>query len=625
MLDLFFLQMVNMSYTASFVILFILLARIALRKAPKVFSYALWSVALFRLVCPWSFESGFSLLAVGRSTTEQIAVPPAVQAWTTISSSLPLSTEPDFLLSTAQAPLAEPLLNQLFTSFWLAGIAALFIYSVVSLLRLRRQLKGAVHEGENIYHAAHLSTPFVLGLIRPKIYLPESLSADERTYILRHEQIHIRRFDHVIKVISFFVLCLHWFNPLVWLAFFVSGRDMEMSCDEAVIGQLGNEIKKPYSSSLLSLSTGRSVVSTTPLAFSEGDTRSRIQNVLHYKKPAFWVIAVGLFLVIAVSIGLAANPKTITPPPIDGESLENVEIMNAKGQNTGHGLEGLFASPSQFTGQQEKAISQAILSYYGGSNPLGSSTEPADIICESHVTFAQGSDGPSENNEKPGPVTIYTMVLYQKYRYVDDGLKEVGGSHGPAAITFDIDESGNYILAEYWVPRDGSYYVSDIKEKFPAGSPTDLAMDTQKFILEQKQDCYAQAIAHKNLDTRPIIEKNFEILMSSPQHSSNPGDYIREHELNYRELTYYGDYTLRYVFSEFLSGKQTGIKGHVMSIVMTDLIGSEAIAMGTDNGQTYFDVWLAQGQQKLATIGEEAMRKNYPKAYLLLTMLPDQN
>ncbi|MEG1894072.1 MAG: DUF5301 domain-containing protein, partial [Clostridia bacterium] len=225
---------------------------------------------------------------------------------------------------------------------WLSGIAALLIYSVVSLLKLRRRLKDAVQESGNIYTSASLTSPFVMGLFRPKIYLPAHLTEEEKSYIVLHEQTHIKRLDHVVKIVSFFVLCLHWFNPLVWVAFFLCGRDMELSCDEAVIKKLGSDVKKDYSSSLLSLATGRRIVGGTPLAFGEGDTKSRIKNVLNYKKPAFWMIVVSVIAIVAVGIGLAANPKNnpILIPKSDeiasirieqineGESLGVVEIVD---------------------------------------------------------------------------------------------------------------------------------------------------------------------------------------------------------------------------------------------------------------------------------------------------------
>jgi Antirepressor regulating drug resistance, predicted signal transduction N-terminal membrane component len=311
MLDRLFLQILNMSFNASVVILFVLFVRILLKKAPKVFSYSLWSVVLFRLICPFSFESIFSLLPTKANPISQdivYAPTPKIDTGVTVINNVINWSLP------AAAPHASvnPLQVWVFLGeiVWLAGIVILLSYNIISLLKLQKRLKNAVCEDNNIYIVKQLDTPFVMGIFRPRIYLPDTLSAEENQYILLHEKTHIRHFDHVVKLLSFFVLCLHWFNPLVWAAFFISGRDMEMTCDEAVIKQLGNTVKKEYSSSLLALATGRRTVGGTPLAFGEGDTKSRIKNILNYKKPGFWVVIVALIVVVGICAGLMADPIT---------------------------------------------------------------------------------------------------------------------------------------------------------------------------------------------------------------------------------------------------------------------------------------------------------------------------
>lgn len=326
MLDILFVQILNMSFTAGIVILFVLAARLLLKKTPKIFSYALWSVVLFRLVSPFSFESLLSLLP-----NNAAPISGDILYGQTPQINTGIAGIDNVVNSTLPAPVVGASVNplQIWTFIgeivWLVGIAVLLFYSVLSLIRLQNQLKNAVHEKENVYLAEHLATPFVLGIIRPKIYLPATLSREEKQYILLHEQIHIRRFDHVVRVLSFLVLCVHWFNPLVWLAFFLCGKDMEMSCDEAVIKRLGNDVKKDYSSSLLTLATGKRIVSGIPLAFGEGDTRGRIKNVLRFKKPVFWVTVIAVLAVIALCVGLMANPKTSTT--FNGLSYRVEEIL----------------------------------------------------------------------------------------------------------------------------------------------------------------------------------------------------------------------------------------------------------------------------------------------------------
>lgn len=316
----------NMSVTAGIVILFVLLARLLLRRAPKVFSYALWSVVLFRLLCPVSLSAGFSLLglvdmptraATPHTTTVEYAPPDIVHAEdpqvqfpvepvrTAVNEVLPKGEE-----QTTADPLEAP--TAIATWLWLLGILAMAAYSVASYLKIRRRLVGAVPLRDNIYLADHIPTPFVMGLFRPRIYLPSALSGREQAYIIRHEQHHIRRGDHIVKVLSFAALCIHWFNPLVWAAFFLSGKDMEMSCDEAVVHALGEQIRADYSTSLLRLATGRRRIAGMPLAFGEGDTKSRIRNLVNWKTPKRWAALLAAVVCIAVAGACAANPQGST-------------------------------------------------------------------------------------------------------------------------------------------------------------------------------------------------------------------------------------------------------------------------------------------------------------------------
>ena len=192
---------------------------------------------------------------------------------------------------------------------WLIGIGLIIIYSLVTTIKLISKLKDSVHIRGNIYKNKQIKTPFVFGLIKAKIYLPANLSDTEKSYIIKHEQTHIERYDHIIKFIGFAVLIVHWFNPLVWLAFILMTKDMELSCDEKVINDLGSGIKKDYSNSILSLSSGKKIMAGSPLAFAENDTKGRIKNILNYKKPKVSIILIILIILIAAFVGLTTNPK----------------------------------------------------------------------------------------------------------------------------------------------------------------------------------------------------------------------------------------------------------------------------------------------------------------------------
>lgn len=340
-----FLSVLNKSLTASYVILVVILIRLLLKRAPKVISYSLWGVVAFRLVAPFTFESVFSLLPRTRDRSPNpIPQESMHQQSTQIHSGIEVVDS--FVGRTLPAPTASDSVNYLpnylhiGSYIWILGMMALLIYSFVSVLLLKKQLKNAQFIEQNIYEAENLKTPFVLGLIRPKIYLPVGLQAEERSYILLHEQTHIKRYDHIIKLVAFLVLSVHWFNPLVWVAFMLMSRDMEFSCDERVLRKMNSDIyiKKSYASSLLSLATERQILNGSPLAFGEGNVKGRIKNVLNYRKPRFWVLVVSIVIMIAVAIGLIANPK------IKGiDELEQIIVS----KNTPSGEEVNFELPEK--------------------------------------------------------------------------------------------------------------------------------------------------------------------------------------------------------------------------------------------------------------------------------------
>jgi beta-lactamase regulating signal transducer with metallopeptidase domain len=314
MLEKIFLQVINMSYIASIVIAFILVARLLLAKAPKKYSYILWAVALVRLIAPISFESVLSLIPVNPTPISNDVL---YNISPNINTGMPIINQS---IKGALPPAdgvasVNPMQVWIFIGslIWILGIAIFLIYGMVSLIKMKSKFKNTNCKKDNIYQSDNVATPFVLGLLHPKIYLPASLSESEKEYIVLHEQTHIKRFDHVIRFISYLALCIHWFNPLVWIAFWLSGKDMEMSCDESVINQLGHSVKKDYSQSLLNLATGRTKLGLTPLAFGEGDIKGRIKNILNFKQPKFYILIVALAILIFTAIGLLSNPKGEEP------------------------------------------------------------------------------------------------------------------------------------------------------------------------------------------------------------------------------------------------------------------------------------------------------------------------
>lgn len=317
-----FAKVLNMSLTASLVIVLVLAGRFALRKSPKVFSYALWVVVLFRLLCPVSLPSPVSLLGMldapvaqteGITTTVEY-VPYRVMeaAEHPQSDTLPKPAIPQFPSQQATVqPVRKPSLSatQILAYIWVAGMAVIGSVGIGRYLSFRKHLTGAIQVSPNIYVVDHMDSAFVAGLVRPRIYLPSDIPLQQMGYIIAHEQHHIRQLDHVTRLLSFAALCIHWFNPLVWLAFVFSGRDMEMSCDEAVIRKLGENIRADYSASLLNLASGRRIIAGSPLAFGEGNTKGRIVNLAKWKKPRKWVSIVSFLLCFTILTACAVNPE----------------------------------------------------------------------------------------------------------------------------------------------------------------------------------------------------------------------------------------------------------------------------------------------------------------------------
>ena len=307
-MDKLFLTIVNMSLTGAFVIAAICLVRLPLKKAPKIISYCLWAVAGFRLVFPFSIESVFSLLPFKAQTIPSdlaIQTVPRIDSGVAIVDNIISASLPTPALGASVNPLQIWITIGAFV--WFTGVAIMLIYGVVSYVILKRKLQNSVCTEANIYEVENIKSPFVLGIFGPKIYLPIGLSMPERGYIVLHERTHIRRRDHIVKFAAYFVLCLHWFNPLAWAAFLLMGVDMEMSCDERVLKEIGGETKKDYSLSLLSFATERRIIGGSPLAFGEGGLKERIKNILNFKKPSRIIIIAAVTLVAALSVGLALN------------------------------------------------------------------------------------------------------------------------------------------------------------------------------------------------------------------------------------------------------------------------------------------------------------------------------
>ena len=972
-----FTNILNASIAASWMVLAVIVLRFLLKKAPRWTHVALWGLVAVRLLLPFSIESAFSLIPSAETVPQEILVYEGEKLQD--SAFLDIVSNPAFSQSVTvevgeTVDRVQVSLVQM-TPIWIAGMVVLLVYTAVSYWHLRRKVSEAVILRSNIFQSENAATPFVLGIIKPRIYLPYHMGEQDIAHVIAHEQAHICRKDHWWKPLGFLLLTIHWFNPLMWLAYVLLCRDIELACDEKVIKELGNEQRADYTQALVACSVNRRMIAACPLAFGEVGVKERVKSVMNYKKPAFWVIVLAVIACVIVAVCFLTNPAAEREFPINGinvseldteqvvemiakvEKLEdgsqlcvnadNFDLMftsdfnwandgairyfytkdqtvysaqlrmfhednkyfitdsdkwieqeqvfklfhyldalkympqeeirqlspdadgysvmmrhegapsdydrvlkySRNGVNANDGwyihlevqplheveggsyngtgdevihlfynsgdkrddiagktylydgegfggsftitlyedgtftyYEGMLSSyigdgtfmlngdtvvmtddgPGGYglvnhfrrdgddlvfveqdsdnfiyikvkdgekfhctgeafkqnngadgTGQiehsQELSLNDVIMLsqkgyeltwsdfeqfkyvetgsglyirvyeinemyelWIGGSwideDPmyiylaLADDHETRIDIRDGGVTEFIGTDhseallnraiydaiincnrseknlglyhcasfvmlGKEEisgtpvagSNDHIGTVTVYGLALHHGYDVVGGNLQEVEGSHTPVAITFNV-KNGKYSLKEYWRPGDGAYYASDICEKFPDEIEDD-AMDTQKYILAQIQECRAQAVATNGIDAVTTIEHLFEIIESSPATSSRPADYIEAHPIEYRELTYYGSYTLQYVFSKFLEGGQTGLRGHLMRSVLDDLAPEAQLRLYAETGQEYFDEWKAGAIRISEQHDMEWIEKHQPAIWLLLQMI----
>ena len=326
-MSLLFTQIFNMSVSASYIVLAVLLLRLALKKAPKWLSLLLWAVVGIRLVCPFTFESVWSLIPSLGQIHPVVALDQHAPQYTEYSGLNMLVTRLNEDL------LARPeydrlmLLQRLIPVFavvWLAGILALTTYSIISCLKVRRNVLTAVRCQDNVYQSENVRSPFVFGLIKPKIYLPFQIGERSMTSVIAHEQAHIQRLDHLWKPLGFFLLTLHWFNPLIWLSYALFCRDLELACDERVIRNLDRDARADYAAALLSSSVSKPKIAACPLAFGEVGVQKRIKSALSYRKPVLWVTAVALAVCLVAAVCFFTEPVSIYNTGVQRVSVKRI-------------------------------------------------------------------------------------------------------------------------------------------------------------------------------------------------------------------------------------------------------------------------------------------------------------
>lgn len=436
----FFLELFNMSVSACWLIAAVLLVRLLAARAPKYIRCILWAMVGMRLVCPFRISSVFSLVPTAEPVPEQI-----------IYSDMPtvdLGFEQVELTSLAPQPFSSvnpiQIVLAIASAVWIAGVAAMVLYGVISWLLVRGKIGASVRLRENIYICDDISTPFILGIFRPRIYVPSGVSGHRLESIEAHEKAHLARRDHLSKPLGFAVLALHWFNPAVWLAYALFCRDIELACDERVTGKMDVHSRREYSEALLSFSVPHHGIAACPLAFGEVGVKERIKQIMKHKKPAAWIAAAALIVCAAVAACFLTSPVS--------DSLSD----------------------------EEAAYLHLVILEEGRSEHTGS-----NFACESHDVLEVRRSGTE--------VTVYALVMYSEFSCRDGVIMQESGWHIPSVITLDMSGSG--YSSEYWISDNGTRYAPSIREKFP-WYLENRAIKIHETADRHLADCIAQAEEH---------------------------------------------------------------------------------------------------------------------------------
>ena len=416
-----FLKIINMSISASWLVLAVLILRFVLKKAPKWINVLLWGIVAIRLICPFSFESPLSLIP----SAETIPLNIGMDSTPTINSGISaINNAVNPIISQFNTPMAGASINPLqitigiYEYIWIFGMIALALYTAISYWRLHRKVDTAVRYKDNIFQSENVSSPFVFGIIKPRIYLPFKMNGQDLEHVVAHEHAHIRRKDHWWKPFGFLLLTIHWFNPLMWMAYVLLCRDIELACDEKVIKELGNEQRGDYTQALVACSVNRRMIAACPLTFGEVGVKERVKSVMNYKKPALWVIIIAVIVCVGVAVCFLTNPKQdsytlriVVPAGSQEEFVYTVEEVSAIRNSikiwSGDGLGDTEVLLSPVNKTTETGYTATYLTH----------GMPVEFDAEKNTWFKIGVNMQNPTNED---IIVYVEVENVEVRIVDE-------------------------------------------------------------------------------------------------------------------------------------------------------------------------------------------------------------
>ncbi len=452
-----FLKIVNMSISATWLVFAVLLLRLPLRRGPKWATVLLWGVVAVRLICPFSFKSPLSLIPSAETIPEDIEMY-ASPAINTGIAAVNQVVNPMISASFAQDPTASANPLQVWIPvacvIWLVGMALMLLYTAISYWRLRRRVSTAVLYADNIFQSENVDSPFVLGIIRPKIYLPFDTGARALEHIIAHERTHIHRRDHWWKPLGFLLLTVHWFNPVMWFAYALLCRDIELACDEKVIGALDNECRADYTRALVECSVDRRALAACPLAFGETGVKVRVRSVLNYKKPTFWVVTLAVTVCAFVALCFLTDPAgtRLTKWTIDEVNM-SAALSDVRSLTVAR-----YDESATFDGSDADRFLATMDKIRVGRSPVSMSRDEARY----HDFFVTVNDG----------LTLYFADDFSEL-WVDNGLKPSYAypivNPDIAAELFDSSpkSAGNVFLLAKLLETDNGYFLVEPVEGSP--------------------------------------------------------------------------------------------------------------------------------------------------------------
>lgn len=501
-----FLKLLNMSITAGWLVLAVVAFRFVFKKAPKALHVILWALVGVRLICPFSFESVLSLVPSTETVPQDIMYSDAP----TIHTGIPMMNSTiNPIISESLAPNVGDSVNPMqvivavASYVWIFGMIAMVLYTFFSYHSIHKKVREAIPIRENVWMCDHVDTPFILGVFRPQIYLPSDMSEEDVTYVLAHENAHLKRHDHWWKPLGFALLTVYWFNPLLWLAYVLLCRDIELACDEKVIRELGVENKKPYSEALINCSIPRKMISACPLAFGEVGVKARVKTVLNYKKPAFWIILLAVVACVIVAVCFLTNPKDDSDTNRDEPYVLKSGEYYAKAPNSGPYI-FLDAEHKTFvTGAHSSMSSARIGSYEFDGRELILTVERYDSsISDIYVLRL------NQNGNFVYDADASTIVL--EMQWLEDGMEFEKEESGVSVTT---SQYTNVDLGPEYLSKEDAKTITDILEKL-SWVKNDVYKTMCDFIFEIDDKYYSYSMQegiindYENNKCKKLSEKN---------------------------------------------------------------------------------------------------------------------